>query len=257
MKAFLLMLVIGPCFFAAARPHVPSDEATWKDRMGQIAGEYVKYGRVDGKYRWAPTDCMMPGGPPRMHYSQARDRAAHGQKLYTIFAKDVRWDQSRIPTYLPERLPADDKALQTSTPVVKRQPVAVGQVIVKEAWVPKAITREEFAKVAYQPLNEKTKSIEDPDRRKGGILDYGDQVRPYAVARDGAHWFRAEKKAGLFIMMKLDPKTAGTDEGWVYGTVADDLKTVTSVGKVASCMKCHQEAPHDRLFGYPIRGDGL
>jgi hypothetical protein len=50
-------------------------------------------------------------------------------------------------------------------------------------------------------------------------------------------------------MFKLDPKTPGTDEGWVYGTVTADGKTVTSAGRVASRMKCHQEAPHDRLFG--------
>jgi hypothetical protein len=57
--------------------------------------------------------------------------------------------------------------------------------------------------------------------------------------------------------MNLDPKTPGTDEGWVYGMMGDDLKTVTSVGKVSSCIECHEEAPHDRLFGYPNQADGL
>ena len=41
-----------------------------------------------------------------------------------------------------------------------------------------------------------------------------------------------------------------TDEGWVYGTVSSDGQTVTSAGRVASCMNCHQEAQHGRLFGY-------
>ena len=49
-------------------------------------------------------------------------------------------------------------------------------------------------------------------------------------------------------MMKLDPKTPGADDGWVYGTVSADGKTVTSAGRVASCMKCHETRP-TRLFG--------
>ena len=257
MKPLLIMLLTASCLLAASHPGTPNDEVKWNDRMKEIAGEYVKYGRVDGKYRWSPEDCRMPGGPPRMHFSQARDKDTHGQKLYTIFAKEVYWDHARIPTYLPQRLPVDEKAAPKSVPEIKRQPASIGQVIVKEAWVPKSISREEFSREAHKQLPDKTTKSTKDSQGRGGILDYGDQVRPFAVARDGAHWFQAEKKTGLFIMMKLDPKTPGTDEGWVYGTVAEDLKTVTSVGKVSSCMKCHQDAPHDRLFGYPNTGDGL
>lgn len=256
MKPVLLVLLTTSCLLAASPPGIPSDEEKWKDRLKEIAGEYVKYGRVDSKYRWAPFDCMMPSGPPRMHFSQARDKETHGQKLYTIFAKDVQWDHARIPTYLPPRILTADSKPKT-LPEIKREPTAIGQVIVKEAWVPKAISREEFSKEVQKIQPDRTTRNIEEKKGGGGVLDYGDQVRPYAVARDGAHWFHAEKKAGLFIMMKLDPKTPGTDEGWVYGTVADDLKTVTSVGKVSSCMKCHQEAPHDRLFGYPNDGNGL
>jgi hypothetical protein len=50
-------------------------------------------------------------------------------------------------------------------------------------------------------------------------------------------------------MFKLEPGTPGTDAGWVYGTVTPDGKQVTSAGRVESCMGCHQDAPHDRLFG--------
>ncbi len=53
----------------------------------------------------------------------------------------------------------------------------------------------------------------------------------------------------LFIMFKTDPKTRNTDEGWVYGTVTSDGKTVTSAGRVQSCMKCHINVPNGRLFG--------
>ncbi len=56
------------------------------------------------------------------------------------------------------------------------------------------------------------------------------------------------KKNALFIMMKLDPATLDTDKGWVYGTVTPDGKTVTSSGKVESCMGCHVQVKGDRLF---------
>jgi hypothetical protein len=59
------------------------------------------------------------------------------------------------------------------------------------------------------------------------------------------------EKAELFIMYKLDPETPDTDEGWVYGTVTGDGTAVISGGRLASCMSCHLEAPHDRLFGLP------
>jgi hypothetical protein len=58
-------------------------------------------------------------------------------------------------------------------------------------------------------------------------------------------------QSDLFIMLKLDPNATNTDDGWVYGTVTPDAKTVTSAGKVASCMKCHVDAKTDRLFGLP------
>lgn len=54
---------------------------------------------------------------------------------------------------------------------------------------------------------------------------------------------------GIYVVFKPRQTRIDTDAGWVYGTVSADLKTVTSSGKVASCMGCHQKAPNDRLFG--------
>jgi hypothetical protein len=68
-------------------------------------------------------------------------------------------------------------------------------------------------------------------------------------AAQNAHRYRAGKQGPLFIMYKLDADTPETDKGWVYGTLSSDGKHVTSAGRVASCMACHQDAPHDRLFG--------
>jgi hypothetical protein len=58
-------------------------------------------------------------------------------------------------------------------------------------------------------------------------------------------------KAALFVMFKTDAKTAGTDQGWVYGTLSADGKQVTSAGRIESCMGCHENARHDRLLGMP------
>ncbi len=80
-------------------------------------------------------------------------------------------------------------------------------------------------------------------------LEQADHFLPFAE-KDGKI-YHAAKQADLFIMFKVDPKTKDTDKGWVYGTVTADAKKVTSSGKVESCMNCHQDAPHDRLFGLP------
>lgn len=106
---------------------------------------------------------------------------------------------------------------------VKQTSQPVGQAIVKEAW---------HAEETTEPI------FKDPHSLMDGK----------SFAHEGKFLAPGEKK-GLYIMLKLDPKTDGTDQGWVYGTVTPDGKTVTSVGRVASCMKCHEEAPHDRLFG--------
>jgi hypothetical protein len=55
-------------------------------------------------------------------------------------------------------------------------------------------------------------------------------------------------KVGLFVMVKLDPKTEGTDEGWIYGCVSP-AGEITAAGKIASCARCHALAKHERLYG--------
>lgn len=86
---------------------------------------------------------------------------------------------------------------------------AVGQVVVKQSWI--------------------AEEVIDP--------------------KSGFKVLKAGKQADLFVMMKLDPKTPGTDEGWVYATLTPDGKKLTSAGMVESCMKCHVETKTDRLFG--------
>jgi len=109
-------------------------------------------------------------------------------------------------------------------------------VIVKESWIPKETTEVEPGNVDY------TKYV----RTNPGNF--------YPYASKGGKVYKASKRGDLFIMMKLDPSTPNTDAGWVYGSVTADGKTVTAAGKVESCMNCHQDAKHDRLFGVSTWG---
>lgn len=107
-----------------------------------------------------------------------------------------------------------------------KSPSFVGQVVVKEAWSAREVPAD---------------------------TPYDTTVSPVRYLKQDGRLFHAEGRSGLFIMYKLDPKTPDTDLGWVYGTVAPD-GTVTSAGRVESCMGCHQSAPNERLFGMKYQG---
>ncbi len=114
----------------------------------------------------------------------------------------------------------------------KRGAQAPGQVLVKESLV------AERVEGPPAPVPMAMQGIGDEDH-----------FHPYVV-RDGAT-YRAGAPMGLYVMLKKGG--ADTDAGWVYGTIAAD-GTVTSAGKVASCMGCHRDAPGDRLFGVKTAG---
>jgi len=53
----------------------------------------------------------------------------------------------------------------------------------------------------------------------------------------------------LFFMSKVSEfATPDTDAGWVYG-VANPSGEIQTVGRIDSCIKCHENATNDRLFG--------
>lgn len=83
-------------------------------RVENAAREYAEYGKVDDEVRWAPHLCRQPS-PPHLRASASHDSGTHGRKLYYLFAKDRK-------AYVRENS--------------RKQPV--GQVIVKESWVPAA-----------------------------------------------------------------------------------------------------------------------
>jgi hypothetical protein len=203
----------------AAKSHKDASEPQSKFASKLLDGvkDYERFGRVDDEARWAPFLCRQPL-PAKAWFSKSDDADTHGQKLYSLFAKDRKAYISR-----------------------PSKPAPLGQIIVKESWIPEEVKSKE----------EKEAVLKDPFRipasTKRSPANIFDHFSPYA-GKDGKI-FKASKKAGLFVMMKLDPKTPDTDMGWVYGTVSADAKTVTAAGKIATCMECHVKAKNDRLFG--------
>ena len=205
----------------AERAETTEADQPFHKELRKAAADYKSWGRVDNEMRWAPYLCRLPE-PGKAHFSASKDADTHGQKLYSLFVKE------RNNYFL----------------LVGKIESPIGQAVVKESWIP-----EETKEV--KPGGVDVSKIRHPSSPKGdrsrALGDRGDSFYPYAT-KDGKV-YKASKQGDLFIMLKLNPKTEGTDVGWVYGTVTPDGKQVTSAGKVESCMKCHQEAKHDRLFG--------
>ena len=84
-------------------------------RLQEISSGYPSYGRVDDVRRWAPTDCKMPvPAPPRV--SASRDLETHGRKQYYLYAKN-----------------------HEAYRMIRELDQPVGQVLVKESWIPNRI----------------------------------------------------------------------------------------------------------------------
>ena len=189
---FMIMLsIIAASTLTVSGAEHASVGKQFHSQLLEVASHYQSYGKVDDLARWAPWLCMMPP-PPKAKVSTSTDIKTHGKKIYYLFAKDRE-------------------------AYVKNSGEQIGQIIVKESWMP-PVGAKENAK--DDSTNDTTVGASQPT-----------------------------EKHDLFIMMKLDPKTAETDDGWVYGTVTADGKKVTSAGRVQSCMSCHTNAQHNRLFG--------
>jgi hypothetical protein len=203
-----------------------SQNKVFRSKLLEIAKVYEGYGRVDDETRWAPYLCRMPM-PSIARLSQSDNEETNGQKLYFLFAKN-----------------------RTGYLAAGSKPSPLGQVIVKEAWKAEEVTGE--IKTTWRDIQKR--SIRPKKRSLGGSY--------YPFASKGGKHYRASARVGLYIMFKVDPKTPGTDGGWVYGTITTDggvlddkqpLK-VTAVGKIESCMSCHRDAKTDRLFGLSASG---
>lgn len=192
-----------------------ANEPSPGERLLDIARSYQTFTKIDTSMQLTAVFCRV--APPRMmDVSASTDSPTHGKKLYFLYAKH------RLPTEEGETNP-------------------VGQVVVKEAWIPEEVKDD------GKPLKSVTRKVNV--LRDGKIAEQEEEFLPYA--RKAGRLYHAKEMSGLFIMFKLDPKTPDTDNGWVYGTVTPDGRTVTGAGRLESCMKCHQKAPFDRVFGLP------
>jgi hypothetical protein len=192
-------------------------QPSWDKQLQRAATEYSSWKRVDQHWRWAPAMCRPP--TPSLHRSRSANADTHGRKLYTLFAKDLDGYFE-----LTEGTAAVTSGIAPARPVAAR----VGQVIVKESWIPERVDPDE---VPTSPTA-------------------GEDLLHFAF-HEGNVW-RGTQRGPLFVMMKMEADTIGTDQGWVYGTL-DDEGNVTGSGAITSCMECHVEAPNDRLFGPPTR----
>jgi hypothetical protein len=221
---------LAAMYWPDSRPTGPADGASAAEKsrfdaeLLAIAQEYPSWGRVDESSRWAPLACRMPT-PATARFSHSDDESTHGQKLYNLFARQ-RSDYLRLTdgeATSPAQFAAADRAI--NSPDGKQE-----QAVVKESW-----------------------TVKPADGNSRNIVNEGDRVYSPNAQRAGK-WYETDQKAGLFIMFRAALDAAGhyapdTDDGWVYGTVTPDGKTVTAAGRVQSCMHCHQQAPHGRLFG--------
>ncbi len=105
-------------------------------------------------------------------------------------------------------------------------PSPEGQVLVKESWTSKA---------------------SNPGARNMRNHASGARINPRLTVGDEV--VEIGKRQDLFVMMKLAADTANTDQGWVYGVIDPNTEEVIASGKVSSCMRCHEDARNDRLFG--------
>lgn len=252
LVALLLLLTAGAAGRSAA---AKSDETVWRRQALEAARTYEEWGRVDRLMRWSPLSCIAPRTRAiELRHSAAEVDSPHGRKLYSMFAKKTGFDAGGlhgVRTYLP-RLKGKGSS--------DREPAPIGQVIVKEAHEPLEISRARYDELRRRPrapgavrtLDFKSSDDGQPNLRDQ-LVDSEAEFRPIArrAAEGAVRWYEAGPIAGLFLMMKEEPRTAGTDQGWIYATLAADRKAITAIGKIPSCMGCHQQAPHDRLFGLP------
>ena len=200
----------------AQAPAIKPIDARFVEELLAIANEYEAWEKVDENPAEAALDCRAPStyaGLPRL--SDSGDSKTHGRKLYYLHARNKS-------AYL-----AVGEAAQTA------------QAIVKQAWHAREVGTAPDSAWNAVP-------VESEDGR--GLV---------FAAVDEGRLFVPGEQASLFIMFRPTDKSGSfpdeaTDDGWIYGTVRPDGKTVSSCGLVRSCMGCHQSAPHGRLYGLKV-----
>lgn len=164
---------------------------------------------------WSPFLCSSPPAP-RALWSEARASSEHAQKLYVL-----RSNQPKAYLALGEPAGALDVAR-----------ISIGAALVKESYAPVACALDE---APGQRTNEEHRLWSE----RGFV--------PFAE-KDG-RTYRVGEPRDLFVMLKMPAGTPDTMRGWAFGTVTP-AGQVTSAGAVGNCVSCHEDAPHDGLFGW-------
>src|SRR5258708_6935279 len=80
---------------SASQPSPTEPEAPFYADLLNVAAEFKAWGRVDDEAGWAAVDCGAPM-PGRVAFSASKDEETHGQKLYSLFARN-RQDYLALP----------------------------------------------------------------------------------------------------------------------------------------------------------------
>jgi hypothetical protein len=203
---------------AATRPSdAPAAPPGAEAAVKGFAADYKKWCRVSDHAHIAPTDCMARP-PEGAQMSESGDEKTHGRKLYFLYIKET-----------PKNGGVYDYATAFGGDP-PRQPV--GQVFVKQSW--KAVEVEPSAV---------------PREQTGHSFETREHPEQYLV--EGGKAWKTGEAAELYVMYKMDPATKDTDQGWVYATLEPDGSKVIQIGRIASCMGCHEKAEYDRVMGQP------
>ncbi len=202
----------------------PRDHPEWEAIVLDAANRYhTEFARVS-QIGWIPTMCRAPiVGESRIE----RDKSHNGLlpddhdgpgKIGLLFARHAEG-------YL-----RDPKGLGAS----------VGQTVVKRAYEAVTIYPETAE-------DHNVESLIGPPSGKGSPREFFSE-----------HMYTLGELTGLFVMHRLDPETLGTDNGWIYATLErasidghlnQHPWRVTAVGRIDSCVGCHQGTGPNRLFG--------
>jgi|GEM_PF-1320753 len=89
----------------------------------------------------------------------------------------------------------------------------------------------------------------ETEQQSSRRMDSRPHLYEWAVRGPDDRFYLPDEPYGLFVMLKEPDDAPHTDRGWVYATASFDAREVFEVGRIASCIQCHQHAPHQRLYG--------
>lgn len=235
MRPLLAALILAACAREPARSEAPALASSDPAPIASAAPNA------------APAPAPMHAEPaendPRWH-ATLRAIAADYSKWGRV-DDEMRWAPflCRMPTPARARISASEdtgthgRKLYT---LYAKDPVAYGAQATFNT-MPGSDTQPDLSDISQVLVKEAFTPVETTQQRDMNLLP---------AEHDGKRYLPGEPM-GLYVLFKINPlksDPATTDAGWVYGTIAADMTTITGAGKIDSCMGCHQSLP-GRLFG--------